>query len=383
MGTNDKIYFLMKKVLFVASGARHFRSFHLPYFKWFKDHGYEVHAAAYDNGGMPLDGCDKFINIPFERSPYSFGNIRAYKMLKETLINGEYDVVHCHTPMAAALTRLAARKLRKKGLKVIYTAHGFHFFKGAPATGWLIYFPVEKFLSRYTDAIITINREDFEATKKYGFKCGKSYLVPGIGVNTTKFETTSDEIRYKLRLEYNFPAEAFILFYAAEFSVRKNQQFIIRLVPELLKTIPNLLVLFAGNGPRLDEMKQLAVNLGVESNIKFLGYRRDIVKLVSLSDVGVSSSRQEGLPINVAEYMSVGLPVVVSYERGHKEMVVDGVNGFIYNLSNAQQFVDDIVKLYQDPSLRRKMGNASRTHIEKFSIENALAAHAKIYEQYM
>jgi glycosyltransferase EpsD len=373
----------MKKVLFVASVASHFESFHTPYFKWFKQQGYEVHAAALDNGCLPLEGCDKFINIPFERSPYSKGNFRAYKMLKETLANGNYDIVHCHTPMAAALTRLAARKLRKDGLKVIYTAHGFHFFKGAPKLGWLIYYPVEKILSRYTDALITINREDFEATKKYNFKCGCSYLVPGVGVNTSKFFPTSNTIREQLRKESQISTDAFTLFYAAEFIPRKNHQFIIHALSELVQSIPNLVVIFAGDGPLLDEMKSLSQHLGVDSHIKFLGYRHDIPNIVALSDLGISSSHQEGLPINVAEYMSVGLPVVVSIERGHKEMVEDGVNGFLYDLSNPQQFINRIIELYNDPSLRTRIGDAARESIQKFSIENALAAHAKIYEQYM
>jgi glycosyltransferase EpsD len=373
----------MKKVLFVASVASHFESFHTPYFKWFKQQGYEVHAAALDNVCLPLEGCDKFINIPFERSPYSKGNIRAYKMLKETLVNGNYNLVHCHTPMAAALTRIAARKLRKNGLKVIYTAHGFHFFKGGPKSGWLIYYPVEKFLSRFTDAIITINREDFDATKRHNFKCGKSYLVPGVGVNTSNVVETSDEIRTNLRSEYKVSDDAFVLFYAAEFIPRKNQEFIIRALPLLTKIIPNILVIFAGVGVMFDKMQQLAEELGINSHILFMGYRHDIGKLVALSDVGISASRQEGLGINVAEDMFAGLPVVVSVDRGHKEMVINGINGFFYNLSSTQEFIGCIVKLYSDPSLRKRMGNVAKESIQKFSIENALAAHAKIYLEYM
>jgi glycosyltransferase EpsD len=373
----------MKKVLFVASIAGHFRAFHIPYLKWFKQHGFEVHVAALDDGTLPLEGCDKFINIPFERSPYSKRNLRVYQLLKKTLENGKYDIVHCHTPVAAALTRFAARRLRRYGLKVIYTTHGFHFFDGAPLSRWLIYYPVEKLLSRYTDALITVNNEDFEATKKYHFKCGQSYLVPGVGVNMSTFHHTSHDIRQQLREEYQIPADAFALFYAAEFIPRKNHQFIIQALPTLVKSIPNLLVLFAGEGLKLNEMRQLTYQLGVERYVKFLGYRRDIPKLVALSDIGISASHQEGLPISVAENMSVGLPVVVSIERGHKAMVEDGVNGFLYDLSNPKQFVARVVELYNNPMLRLQMGKAARESVKKFSIENALAAHAKIYEQYI
>lgn len=370
----------MKKVLFVASVASHIESFHIPYIKWFKEHGFIVDVAARMDIDNPIEYCDKFIDIPFERSPYSKGNISAYKALKAVIYNGQYNIIHCHTPMAAALTRLAARKMRKNGLTVIYTAHGFHFFRGAPLLGWLLYYPAEKFLSRFTDIIITINKEDFLSITDLNFKCKDSYIVPGVGVNTESVIDSNDETKKKLRKSYGYSDNDFILFYAAEFIKRKNHRLIIEQLPSLSKKIPNIKILLAGRGELLVEMKKLAEHLGVNRYVDFLGYRRDIPELVAMSDVGVSSSLQEGLGITVAEDMFAGLPVVVSYDRGHKEMVIDGFNGYFFDINKPEQFSDKIYELYKYPEKRILMGLNAKKSIQKFSIENALAAHISIYK---
>ncbi len=370
----------MKKVLFVASVASHIESFHIPYIKWFKEYGFIVDVAARMNIDNPIEYCDKFIDIPFERSPYSKGNISAYKALKAVIYNGQYNIIHCHTPMAAALTRLAARKMRKNGLTVIYTAHGFHFFRGAPLLGWLLYYPAEKFLSRFTDIIITINKEDFLSITDLNFKCKDSYIVPGVGVNTESVIDSNDETKKKLRKSYGYSDNDFILFYAAEFIKRKNHRLIIEQLPSLSKKIPNIKILLAGRGELLVEMKKLAEHLGVNRYVDFLGYRRDIPELVAMSDVGVSSSLQEGLGITVAEDMFAGLPVVVSYDRGHKEMVIDGFNGYFFDINKPEQFSDKIYELYKYPEKRILMGLNAKKSIQKFSIENALAAHISIYK---
>lgn len=370
----------MKKVLFVASVASHIESFHIPYIKWFKEHGFIVDVAARMDIDNPIEYCDKFIDIPFERSPYSKGNISAYKALKAVIYNGQYNIIHCHTPMAAALTRLAARKMRKNGLTVIYTAHGFHFFRGAPLLGWLLYYPAEKFLSRFTDIIITINKEDFLSITDLNFKCKDSYIVPGVGVNTESVIDSNDETKKKLRKSYGYSDNDFILFYAAEFIKGKNHRLIIEQLPSLSKKIPNIKILLAGRGELLVEMKKLAEHLGVNRYVDFLGYRRDIPELVAMSDVGVSSSLREGLGITVAEDMFAGLPVVVSYDRGHKEMVIDGFNGYFFDINKPEQFSDKIYELYKYPEKRILMGLNAKKSIQKFSIENALAAHISIYK---
>lgn len=175
----------MKKVLFVATVVKtHIMEFHIPYLKMFKEMGWETAVAAKNDYEVPEDCvipyCDTYYNIQFERNPMALGNIKAYKCLKKVIDEGEYDIIHCHTPVGAMMTRLAAKQARKKGTKVLYTAHGFHFFKGASAVNWLVYYPVEKWLSRYTDVLITINKEDYARAQT--FKAGKVCYVPGVGI---------------------------------------------------------------------------------------------------------------------------------------------------------------------------------------------------------
>ncbi|MDF2486669.1 MAG: glycosyltransferase family 1 protein, partial [Herbinix sp.] len=174
----------MKKVLFVATVVKHHIStFHIPYISWFKLNGYETHVCAkndYENKeDCVIPYCDKYYDLPFGRSPLSSCNITAYKQLKRLIDTNEYDIIHCHTPVGGVLTRLAAKKARKSGTKVIYSAHGFHFFKGAPLKNWMLYYPVEKHLAKYTDCLITTNKEDYLGIKdKFHAKSIK--LVNGV-----------------------------------------------------------------------------------------------------------------------------------------------------------------------------------------------------------
>lgn len=368
-----------KKVLFVASVAGHIEAFHLPYLQWFKEQGWETHVAARAERKFESEWVDEFHDVPFNRSPYTLRNIKAYRALKKVIGDNSFDVIHCHTPTASALTRMAARKARKEGAKVIYTAHGFHFFRGAPPVGWLLYYPVELLLSRLTDAMVAINTEDYATLRKRGFKAAQKFAVPGIGVDTSRFAPAVPDEKSRLRAECGYAPEAFILFYAAEFIRRKKHRLIIEAAPELKRRVKNLKIIFAGHGPLLEESKRLAVRLGVSDVIDFLGYRSDVPRLVALSDVGVSSSRQEGLAINVVEDLSSGLPVVASDDRGHRDTVIDGVNGYLFRKGSKEDFVAKVMRLYASPSLREEMGKKARESMRKFSIENALKEHIKIY----
>ena len=370
----------MKRILFIASLASHIKAFHIPYMKWLKQEGHQVDVAAHCDIDTQLPYCDNFYEIPFSRSPFSSSNLHVYRQLKDLLQRGHFDIVHCHTPTASVLTRLAARKFRKNGLKVMYTAHGFHFFKGAPLKAWLVFYPIEKYLSRFTDSLITINNEDFVIAKNRHFKAGSIHLVPGIGVNADEYVDNNPQIKSALRKKYGYAESDFILFYAAEFIHRKNHDLIIRQLPHLVKHIPEIKILFAGKGELLDDMIRLAKELGVKDHVDFLGFRNDIPNLVKLSDVGVSASRQEGLGINVAEDMFAGLPVVVSIDRGHKEMVIDGCNGFFFDIKKPDQFSERILKLYSDQFLRHEMGKTAKQDITKFSVGNSLKVHIAIYK---
>ena len=171
--------------MFTATVDSHILHFHLPYLKLFKDQGYEVHVAT--NGTEEIPYCDKKHTISFERSPYKINNLKAIKQLKQIIDKENYEIIHTHTPMGSVVTRLAAKGARKKGTRVIYTAHGFHFYKGAPLINWLLFYPVEKYLSKYTDTLITINDEDYQLAKKKFKKTNVEY-VPGVGIDPNKFD---------------------------------------------------------------------------------------------------------------------------------------------------------------------------------------------------
>lgn len=176
----------MKKVLYVATVDSHIKAFHLPYLKLLKDMGYEVHVAT--NCDEKFDNCKKKYKISIERNPFKINNIKAIIQLKKIIEDEKYDLIHCHTPMGAVVARLASKRARKKfGTKVFYTAHGFHFYKGAPLINWLLFYPIEWYLSKFTDTIITINKEDNElAKKKFIKRCKNIKYVPGVGVDTKK-----------------------------------------------------------------------------------------------------------------------------------------------------------------------------------------------------
>lgn len=373
----------MKKILFVANIQRHFVAFHLPYMKWLKEQGCEVHCAA--NGGevrVPI--VDKQFGICIQRSPFHLDNIKAYKELKDIIRRENYDLVHCHTAMGAVVARLASQSFRKHGnLKVLYTAHGFHFFKGSPFQYWFFYYPVEKYLSRFTDAIITINHEDYNLIKTHRFKNGKTFIIPGIGINTDRLFQQTIGLKKELRQQYGYKVDDMILIYIAEYIERKNHKFILDAMPYLVRKIPNIKVLFAGKGRLFEETKDYARKLQVQDYVDFLGFRKDIAQLIALSDIGISSSRQEGLPMNIAEELYVGLPVVVSEERGHKELVEQDVNGFIYPQMDRDSFIQAVVNLAENPVLRAKMSENAVRMIQKFTIENTLKVMANIYQLYL
>lgn len=371
----------MKKVLFVANISKHILRFHLPYLKWFKEHGFETHVAAGGNEEIPW--CDVKHEVSIERSPFSLKNIRAHKELKKIIEANQFALVHGHTPMGGVLARTASVAARKNGTKVLYTAHGFHFYKGSPLANWLLYYPVEKYLASYADGIITINHEDYRLLSDKNFQVKDKFYINGVGVDPARFNPITPEVKSKLRNELGYSDNQFVLVYVAEFIPRKNHRFVIDAAVELKSTIPDLKILFAGRGILLEEMKKFAQDKGVSEYIDFLGFRTDIEKVMAIADVGISASRQEGLGLNLVEEMFLGLPVVASQDRGHRELVVPGENGFLYEQNKQEEFVSYITQLYNDTEKRKAFGEKSKTFAEKFSLENSVNSMAKIYSYYL
>ena len=370
----------MKKVLFVAHVDSHIRHFHIPYLKYFKENGYEVHVATSNDENEEFPYCDVKHSICIERSPLKFDNLKAIKQMKELLEKEKFDIVHCHTPMGGVVTRLAAKKARKQGTKVLYTAHGFHFYKGAPAKSWILYYPVEKYLSRFTDVLITINKEDYEIAKNK-FKARRTELVHGVGVDDSKFDgipLKADE-ENDLKAELGIKDNDFVLMYVAELNENKNQIMLIEAMKQIVKTNVNIKLFLIGSGCLENFYKEKVKELGLESNIKFLGYRRDTNKLLKLADLYVATSKREGLPLNLVEAALSKVPIIASKNRGHVEIVKDGINGFIFSTEN--DLISRIIQLNADRELLLELKKNARDSVKEFVLENAFQEGVKIYEQ--
>lgn len=369
----------MKKALFTATVVKtHIMEFHVPYLKMLQDMGWETSVASRNDYENPADcaipHCDHYYDIPFERSPVKPGNLRAYRMLKKLLDEGNYDLVHTHTPVGSILTRLAAISARKRGTKVIYTAHGFHFFKGAPLVNWLLYFPAEWLCSFLTDVLITINKEDFSFAQKH-MHPKRIVYVPGVGVDVSRFGSFSGE-RDSIRKELGFGEKEFFLLSVGELTPNKNHEMAIRAMKLLEDT--NIRYLIAGRGERMEELQALIAELGLQERVQLLGYRSDCPRLYAGADAFVFPSFREGLSVALMEAMAEGLPAVVAPIRGNTDLIDDGKEG-LYTELTPEAIAEKIRKLYESPDLRSKLSAGAKEKIKIFDAEPVHAAVKEIY----
>lgn len=310
-----------KKVLFVATVVKtHINTFHLPFLKMFKEHGWEVHVAAkndFVDEPCIIPNCDHHFDMEFVRAPFSQRNIAAYKQLKQIIETNHYDIIHCHTPVAGVLTRLAARN--SKDTTVIYTAHGFHFYKGAPLINWLIYYPVERFCAKFTDKLITINQEDYHRANSWSLRNnGKVYYVPGIGIDLEKIQNISTN-KLQKKKELGIPNGVKVLLSVGELNKNKNHEIIIRALSKLDNK--DFIYLICGKGELKEYLKNLAKELGVNDRVKFLGYRKDVLEICKVADLFVFPSKREGLPVSLIEAIACGVPCVASDVRGNRDIL--------------------------------------------------------------
>lgn len=373
----------MKKVLYVATVASHIAQFHKPYMKLFQEKGYEVHVAARDNlaekNGLQLEYVDNFIEMPFQRSPKSLDNIKAYKQLKALLKKEYYDAIVCNTPMGGILTRMAAKKSRKKGTKVVYIAHGFHFYKGAPKKNWWIYYPIEKHFAKKCDLLITINQEDYElAHKKFNTKV--SY-VHGLGVDENRYALNAPDIREEKRRGLGLNDEHFVVLVVGELLPNKNQIQAIRAVEETLKTHKNIRLWIAGNGKNRDVLEAYVNERSLQEYVKFLGYCTNLQEYQWAADVGVSCSIREGLGLNVIEAMVAGNTFIATRNRGHNQLIVDGENGFLVEVGDVDTLAKRLKELMDDKELKMRLQENAKEKIKPYTLSYTLKEMEEIYEE--
>lgn len=368
------------KILYTASVLSHICQFHLPVMEMFQKEGDIVHVAARDNlaekNGLQLQYADKYINIPFQRSPRDKRNIGAYKQLKTLLSEESYDIVICNTPVVGILTRMAAKAVRKKGTKVVYIAHGFHFYKGAPKKYWLIY-PIEQFFANwYTDLLITINEEDFTRAKDK-FKCQVEHIY-GVGVRSERYHPATNEEQQNMREQQGLSKNDFVIICSKELMFDNNQKTLLRAVAQTKNSIPNMKVLIAGNGPDEMMLKDMVKDLKIDDIVKFLGYRTDLEKIVPSVDLVVSCSYREGMPLNIIEAMLCARPIIASHNRGHNELIDHGETGYLYDMLDATMLAKYIEKIYTGKDLAEQFGKSAYKKVQKYTSEAVVKQMQKI-----
>lgn len=315
--------------------------------------------------------------IDFIRSPFDPRNRKAYQQLRALAAMEKFDAVHCNTPIGGLLGRILFKGM--PGVKIIYQAHGFHFFAGAPKLNWLLYYPVEKWLARHTDALITINHEDHRlAAEKFKLRnSGHVYYVPGVGMDTTQY-SMDDTVRQNKRAELGMSEQSVALISMGDLIQRKNYDTAIRAVAAANN--PNLHYFICGKGPEEAALKKLAETLGVSAQIHFLGFRSDIRQLLCASDIFLFTTKQEGLPRSMMEAMASGLPCIASNIRGNTDLLEGADGGFLCRVTDTADYADKLNRLAGDSLLRRQMGEHNRLAVQKFSMETVTAAMRSIYE---
>lgn len=359
------------KILYTATVLSHICQFHLPYLQALQEQGVEVHVAARDNlaekNGLQLQFSDQFFDIPFQRSPKDFQNIDAYRQLKLLLEKEHYDCIVCNTPMGGILTRLAARKTRRHGTRVIYMAHGFHFYHGAPKKYWLVFYPIEKLMSRLCDLVITVNEEDYAlASKKFHTRAAH---IHGVGVSPERYHPADDCQCQSMRKAEGLADTDFVILCTGELNRNKDQQTLVKAADQLKSQIPNLRILLAGNGPLEGELKALVASLGLDNIVRFLGYRTDLEHVVPAVDVVVSCSHREGMPLNMIEAMLCGKPIIAASNRGTKELIQQQENGLLFNPGDSSALSEYIVTL-RDSRIRMEMGQHSLERAKVYTVQS-------------
>nr|WP_253904641.1 glycosyltransferase family 4 protein [Adlercreutzia sp. ZJ473] len=363
--------------MFSATLVRgHIAKFHIPYLKWFKEQGWETWVAArndYPDGVCEIPYCDRFVNVDFARSPFSKQTFVAYGQLCELFSRERFDLVHAHTPVGGVLTRLAARDARRTGTRVVYTAHGFHFYDGAPLANWLLWYPVERLMSHFTDVLVTINREDHERAERFA-RCRVEY-VPGVGVDLSRFAAAKP--RGPKRSELGIGDDNFAILSVGDLIPRKNQRAIVEALP-LLPGAVRLVV--CGEGSERESLLEQARELGVSDRISLLGFRDDMAGIMAACDCLVFPSVHEGLPVSVMEAMASGLPVVASSIRGvDPDLLVDRENGLLLSEATPEAIASAVSELMGDPSLGPRLAEGALSSVRRFELGAAIRETALVY----
>ena len=371
----------MKKLLLTCTDLMAIQ-FLVPHIRYLSQNGFSVELACSDVGGRlgdlhkALDGIAPIHTVRLVRSPFSLGNRKGYGDLKKIIDGEHWDIIWTNEPVMGVMTRLAARSVRIHGTKVVYMVHGFHFYKGAPKKNWLIWYPVEKLMCRYTDKLITINEEDYQlARSKFPVE---TCHIHGVGVSVSRYHLHSVKEEEALRKEESLSAQDFVVLCTGELNANKDQRTLIDAAILCRGRIPELKVLLAGNGPMESALQDQIAENHAENFIRLLGYRTDLERVVPAADVIVSCSHREGLGLNLIEGMLCGKPIIAVENRGHRELIENGVTGYMVPIGDSCALAERLVRLHNDGN-RKELGQAGYKKVQLYTDVSVQQELAHIY----
>ena len=375
----------MKKILLTCTDLMAIQFF-TEHIKFWHEKGYHIDLACSPVGGRVNELIEFFDSIEnsslrtvaLSRSPFKASNLKGFIQLIKIAKKEHYDIVVTNEPVMGLLTRLAFAN--KKKTKVTYIAHGFHFYKGRSKLNNLLYKAIEGFASHFTDSLVTINKEDFEAAKEFKLKKnGTIQYIPGIGVNTSKFYKASDKAHIEIRKELGLSDNDFVVAVIGELNDNKNQEAIIRAIALLKSECPNLKALFMGKGEKAEYLKNLCSELNIDDRVQILGYRHDVNRILSVCNLGASASLREGLGLNLIEEMASGLPIVASQNRGHRDIVTKD-SGVLLQKNTAEDFAKAFLDLYKSPEKCEAISKNNLKLCKRFDIDTVKTSLLSIIE---
>lgn len=359
----------MSKRILITSTDLMMIQFLVPHVINLADNGYEIEIACSNVGGKIEQIKERLKNtvkkihvVKLARNPFTLRNFKGYKEMKQIINNGDYDIIWTNEPVMGVVTRLAAKLARRRGTKVLYMVHGFHFFTGAPIINWLIYYPVEKIMAKYADMIVTVNHEDYKRARSMNVK--RVEYIHGIGINTDRLSAENNSV--DIRKELGLSSEDFLIISVGELNKNKNQKTIIKALAQIKD--PAIHYLLCGKGNQLESLKKQVIAEGLEKQIHFLGYRTDVLDICRQADVYVMPSYREGLPVASLEAMYCGLPLLTSNIRGLVDVMENGSSGYMYSPDDYKGFAKGICVLKTNLELRKKMGKRNQEFVKKFCI---------------
>ena len=364
----------MKKILYAASRMSHITNFHLPYIEYFKSNGDEVQVLT--QGSYNLD-VGKVYDIDFEKKIMSFKNIMTIFKIKKILEEEKYDLIVTNTTLCSFLVRVAKQisKVKNYG-KLVNIVHGYLFSNNTKFLKKSIYIFLEKICKKSTDRLLTMNKEDYELAVKYNLCNYDIVNINGIGL--PKPPTFSQEIRPLVRSSYSVNDDEMLLSYIGELSKRKNQIFLIENIEQISKIFHKFKLILAGNGDLFDFYKSEIERLKISDKVILAGHVNNAKELIYASNIIISSSFSEGLPFNIMEAMSIGIPVIASRIKGHTDLITDGYNGYLFDF-NKDSFASKLKILKENMDIEN-LKNNEQSNIKKFMLESVFDENIKLID---